>query len=38
VYCVVEFGDTFIDDPVRFPGLQVKVPPGIFVVAVNVVV
>jgi hypothetical protein len=38
VYCVVAFGDTFIDDPVRFPGLHVKVPPTMFVVAVNVAV
>jgi hypothetical protein len=38
VYCVVVFGDTFIDAPVKLPGLQVNVPPAMFVVAVNVAV
>jgi hypothetical protein len=32
------FGDTFIDAPVKLPGLHVNVPPAIFVVAVNVAV
>jgi hypothetical protein len=32
------FGETFIDAPVKLPGLHVNVPPAIFVVAVNVAV